>query len=230
MAFKVNTSEFGRALRDLNARTDRSAADNLQRYSRTILSNRQGTGLLEITPPAGNGATGLAAKRQGEAAIDRDLAAIFVPVRLKHERREQWPDVEGIHAGRFGSGSRAGKSLTRGRAQAYYVDVIKLRALRRLLFARVGYLASGWIAAAERLGVRIPSWIGRHGARRGSIRLQLTGPKKEVEISNTVPDRSPVAEVERRTQQAVNYATSRIQRDFDSDLVKNARGAGFRAA
>lgn len=228
--FKVDTTEFSRALRDLSARNDRSTAENLQRYARTTLSNSHGNGVIDITPPGGDGARGTAARRQGEAAIDRDLSAVFVPVKLKHQRKERWPDVEGIHDARFRSGSRFGKKLTRGRAQAYYVDTIKLRALRRLLFSRVGFLASGWLAAAQRLGVAVPNWIARHGTRRGTVQIQLSGPRKSIEITNHVPDNAPAAELDRRLQFAVDRATARIDRDFNETVQRDAQRAGFKAS
>ncbi len=227
--FKVDVNEFARAATRLSELNDRTQSENLERYARTTLSNRKGTGLLEITPPAGNGVSGVAARQQGEGAIDRDVAAVFIPVRLKGKRKERWPEVEAIHAERFAS-KHGGKPMTRGRAQAYYVDAQKLRDVRRLLYGRVGALASGLVAACNRLGVLVPSWIARHGSRRGSVRVQLAGPKKVIEIVNDVPGDSPVGEVERRTQQAVDYATSRMQREIEHLLARDAQRAGFRAA
>lgn len=226
--FAVDLTDFSRSLRHLSELNHRTSAENLRRYARTTLSNRQGSGLLEITPPGSAGVTGLAARRQGEGAIDRDLAAVFIPVRLKHKRRERWPDVAGIHDARFRSSSRSGGKLTRGQAQAYYVDVLKLRALRRTLFGRVGYMAAGWLPACTALGVRPPAWIARHGTGRGSYRQQLAGPRYEIEMVCHVAPRGPAGELERRVPDALRYATSRIEREIDYLYAKDAKKAGFK--
>lgn len=49
---------------------------------------------------------------------------------------------------------------------------------------RVGRLKGGYNAAAAKLGVKTPNWIAKHGTRRGSIRVDLTGPKMSITITN----------------------------------------------
>ncbi|HSV73463.1 MAG TPA: hypothetical protein VLH79_06865 [Chthonomonadales bacterium] len=196
----------------------------------TISNPRQGSGLLQITPPSGGGMFGTMGKRQGEAAIDRDLAAVFIPVQLKHQRRERWPNVAEIHSARFRSGSRFGKKLTRGRAQAYYVDVVKLRALRRQLFARVGKLAAGWVPAARALGAAVPAWIARHGTARGTISMRFSAPRYSIEMVCLAAANSPHEEMQfKNVPYAIRYATNNLTRQIAHRLGSDARTAGFAA-
>ena len=64
-------------------------------------------------------------------AIDR-LRARFVPVTLKHIRREQWPDVAGLYYGRVPMVTRRGVKVNR-----VWVDSNKLDALRTRIIARI---------------------------------------------------------------------------------------------
>ncbi|MEA3213561.1 MAG: hypothetical protein QOE70_6618 [Chthoniobacter sp.] len=52
--------------------------------------------------------------------------------------------------------------------QPYPVDTSALRALKRDLLKRVGELAAGWNAGAQKLGVKLPAWVARHGSKRSS--------------------------------------------------------------
>ncbi len=228
--FTVDTTDFARSVRALSARTNKSVEQVLLGSARSTLSNRSGTGMIQIMPPSSGKISAGDARRQGEAAIDRDLSAIFVPKKLLHKRRERWPDVAGIHDARFRSSSRFGKKITRGQTAPYYVDVIKLRALRRLLFARVGWMASSLINACQKLAVRVPAWIARHGSGRGNCEIQMRGPSKYVEISVNVANRAPVAEVERRFVYALARATERNDRNYSDAVQKAARESGFKTS
>lgn len=199
-------------------------------FARTTLSNRDKTGVIDITPPASPGVTGVQAKKQGERAIDRDLAHVFAGVRIQGKRRELHPDVAGIHARLF-AGKRPGTPLRsdRGRTR-YFVDASKLKALSKALKARVGKLASSWLVSANRLGVRAPAWISRHGAGPGSVKVNLRAPRYEIEMSINAGNNAPVAELERRVAYAVRYTEGRLERVIAGTIAANARSAGFRAA
>lgn len=64
-------------------------------------------------------------------AID-SLAARFVPVTLKHVRREQWPDVAGLYYGRVPWVTRKGVKVKR-----VWVDAAKLADLRQRIIRRL---------------------------------------------------------------------------------------------
>src|SRR6185436_20843020 len=61
---------------------------------------------------------------------------------------------------------RTGRINPRNLKQAYPVDASALRALKRDLLKRVGELAAGWNAGAQKLGVKLPAWVARHGSAR----------------------------------------------------------------
>lgn len=50
--------------------------------------------------------------------------------------------------------------------------------------ARVGLLASGFVAAAGRLNVKTPKWVHRHGSSVGSINVRSTPGTFQITISN----------------------------------------------
>lgn len=227
----LDTSAFGTAIRRLSAENGKTQSENLLRYAKTTLSSpRNGSGLLQITPPSSQGSFGVAGKKQGEAAIARDLAAVFRGVRLKHKgRAEQWPDVAGIHRRLFLSKRPGGKLRSDRGRQGYYVDATKLRDLALVLKSHVGKFASGWASAANRLGVAVPAWIARHGGRRGTVRVKLTAPKYEIEMTCNVPPNAPGAELERRVPYAIAYATERIEADIAMTAARAAGKSGFHA-
>ncbi len=228
--FTIDTSDFRGALRRLAQINQKSQAENLRSAARSVLSNPRGSGLLQITPPASAGSTGTDAKQAGEAAIKRDLASVFTGVRLKHKRAEAWPDVAGIHRRLF-LGKRPGAPLRSDRGRAgYYVDARKLATLFLALKANVGKLASGWLAAAQSLGVRAPAWISRHGSSRGDVRSQLTGSLLEIEMACRVPPNASAAELERRVAYALDYERKALERQTEFLVARDAQRAGFKTS
>jgi hypothetical protein len=53
--------------------------------------------------------------------------------------------------------------------------------------ARVGWLKGGWNTAANKLGLRVPGWIKKHGASPGYFRGITDQMKPEIEFGNQVP-------------------------------------------
>lgn len=225
--FYVDTTSFGGGLKDLSRLNNKSQAENLQGFARTMLTNRDHSGLIDITPPAGHGSFGHAAKMQGEHAIERDLSRVFIGVALKHERTEQHPDVEALHLAHL-IAKRPGSPMRPMKGVKYYVDATKLRALFRKLKGHVGRLASAWLVSAHRLGVRGPAWVERHGPGAGECNVQLQGPKKEIEMAIYAPDSAPVQELERRVLYAERYTAGRLFRAIEGAVLAAARKAGFR--
>lgn len=85
----------------------------------------------------------------------RSLSARFVPVTLKHVRREQWPDVAGLYYGRVPWVTRNGVKVKR-----VWVDAAKLADLRQRIIQRLARQIkdpSQWkiSVAAHRESVRV---------------------------------------------------------------------------
>ncbi len=168
--------------------------------------------IIAISPPASKRNTGTAAKKAGEASIDADLAGLFAGVVLKGTRtipllfgqadppvekkppyhvptKEVHPDVRAIYLRRKDKRSEWSGlwgRITRGQRAKFYVAREKLEALAKALKAKVGSLAAGYNAAAQRLGVPVPGWIARHGSRYGSVQVRQTSSSLVVIIANSI--------------------------------------------
>lgn len=215
LTVKIDDGSFSRALHDFAVTFKRDAKDVFKQQSKLIIRN-----VIDLTPPSGR-SKGTAAKKAGEKQVEKDLAALFVGVRLKGKRREQWPDVAAIHATRFSR--KSGKRLTRGQKAAYYVDQSKLKTLLTKLKAQVGKLASGWVAAFVRLGGSVPVWIARHGASRGTVELVLEGNNLHLKASNITQQGAPNSELLRRVNAAVKRQEDNMVRQVRDRLEKRAR-------
>ena len=178
--------------------------------TRTVFKGMVRDALL-YTPPGSQGATGKDAQRAGEAAISRDLNDMgFVPKNIKGHRtitmafgrpikpvtvptkeNPQFADPDGFHAARIAASQKVGRRgrVSRGGRQAFYVSKAKFNAMVKRLFAEIGLLASGWVPAAETLGVPVPAWIARHAAsgRGSNVEVLETGNKITMRVVNHVP-------------------------------------------
>lgn len=94
--------------------------------------------------------------------------------------------------------------------------------------AKVGLLASGWCAAAARLGLRLPAWITRHGTGRGGVRVSLSGWNLRITVANNVPFGDRVAGLERRMQSSLDNRAKRMLNTLKNQLTTAAQRAGFR--
>lgn len=223
----VELAAFQAAARRWSGLTRKSAEAVLRTSAKMTLSNpRQGSGLLQITPPSSKGKFGTAGRRQGERAVDRDLGVIFVPVRIKGVGAPP-PDPAPIHRRHFIAFKRPGRRMRRDRSQPYYVDQRQYNALRRVLLSRIGKLASGWVAAARQLNAAVPAWIARHGSSRGTIRMSFSMRNSFVEMTCFAPVHAPWEEMQRRVPYALRYATNNLERQIEYRLKRDAGAAGF---
>jgi len=185
---------------------------------------------IEITPPASKGKTGSKAKAQGQQAIQSDLAKIMVAVRKKRDldTRPGAASPEELHK-RFRD-PRTGRINRRALAHPYKVQSSELRALQAKLFARVGWLASGWNKAAEKLGISgrsWPEWIQRHSGSPGYCNITDAAGRFRVEIANTVPFIGNVKDLSRRIQAAVDYQANAMNREAVFLLKRAIKEAGW---
>jgi hypothetical protein len=99
---------------------------------------------------------------------------------------------------------------------------------RRKVQNEVGTLAAGWNAAAQKLGVRLPAWVRRHGASRGSITITITATSMRIRVVNAVPFGPNVRGLIGR----INWALNNRARQMDKQvrhfaLKEEARRAGL---
>jgi len=108
------------------------------------------------------------------------------------------------------------------------VDASALRALRRDLLKRVGELAAGWNAGAQKLGVKLPAWVARHGSKRSSAAVLNTFRVFRIILTNAVKYVTNVESYDRRIQSAINIQGKKMQRRAEFLLTRALRRAGWK--
>lgn len=95
-----------------------------------------------------------------------------------------------------------------------------LNAYLKDVYKRVGFLASGWKAAARKLGAAVPAWINRNNAPSSAT---ITENARGITIlaQNNIPWAS-ANRTEKRVQWAVNVQKQKLERQIDAHLVKQA--------
>ncbi len=215
---KFDMSRLQKAIKDLEPLVKKSRKELVEQAAKGFVKN-----VAEITPPASKGSTGTAAKKQGEAAIINDLARVMLPVRPR--RNEQVQDAQDIYK-RFRD-KRTGRINPRNLQKPYPVTTADYNVLKKALLLHVGWLAAGWNAAAQKLGVKLPAWITRHGTSQGIIFVTSDGRRFRIEISNAVKFVGNVKDLERRIQKAVDYQANAMERQADYLLRKAVQEAGL---
>ena len=180
--------------------------------------------VVAITPPAGKGQRGSAAKKAGEASIQHDLARVMIAARARQGVTLQ--DPRSIHQ-RFRD-LRTGRINPRNLQKPYPVDAGALRALRNALLKRVGELAAGWNAGAQKLGVKLPAWVTRHGPRRSAVSVADSIRQFRITLTNAVKYVTNVADYDRRIQAALNLQAGKMQRKAEFLLTRALKRAGWK--
>jgi hypothetical protein len=190
--FRLNpefTKRWQAAIHELAAVAKKESPENIHKLV-TLSARRFVKNVANITPPA----TGLAdssAKKRGEAAILVDLLKLAIPATVAgsaRAAREALTTAEELMAAheRARRGA-AGRVNPRNRKEKLFVSQSTFNRVLTALQARVGWLAAGLNAAAERLGFHLPAWIRRHGQRFGAIEVAATASSIRVRVVQNVP-------------------------------------------
>ena len=215
---KIDMRQIHRAIKNLDPVVKKSRKELVEQAAKGFVRT-----IATITPPGSQHATGMDAKKQGEAAIINDLAKIMKAVRSK--RNAQLQSAQEIHK-RFRD-ARTGRVNPRNLQKPYPVSSTEYNALKKTLLLRVGWLAAGWLPAAKKLNVKLPEWIKRHVTGAGLMSVTSDGRRFRIEISNTVKFVGNVKDLERRIGKAVTYQANAMQRQADYLLHKAVKKAGF---
>jgi hypothetical protein len=180
--------------------------------------------VVAITPPASKGKRGNAAKKAGEGAIIADLARVMVAATRRKgvtlgDPAEIHKRLRDPHTGRINP---------RNLKQPYPVDATALRAFKRELLKRVGELAAGWNAGAQKLGVKLPAWVARHGSRRSSAAVLNTFRVFRIILTNAVKYVTNVESYDRRIQSAIHIQGKKMLRRAEFLLTRALRQAGWK--
>lgn len=234
LTIRVNVASTIAKLDRLGPEARVATKDWMRKQGRLLISSSgKVPGLVQVTQPMNANAKGAKALAIGKRAIDRDLARVFAPVKIKGRRKitqvfgqqmkrpkfvqtkEMHPDVDAIHSARFKRKTDKGGKMTRGRAQAYYVDVKKLEATRKRLHARVGRLASAVVGAGERaLGPLngVPAFVRRHSSNLGAVALLEDNRGIRVRAANYATAAN--AELQRRFNRVAEYRFRAMEREL----------------
>ena len=93
---------------------------------------------------------------------------------------------------------------------------------------RVGELAAGWNAGAQKLGVKLPAWVARHDSKRSAAAVLNTFTRFRIVLTNAVKYVTNVESYARRIQSAINIQGKKMQRKTEFLLKRAVRQAGWR--
>jgi hypothetical protein len=227
----VDTANFQAAMKRFLRTSKRAARVVLKEQARGVLRK-----VVDWTPPGGKNAEGSAAKKRGEAAVERDILKLMRPVKTFGKDADalraagmfiETPSSESPAAIHKANRTKTG----RVRRKLSPKIAIKTSDLRRYIASKkkmVGFLASGWKSAAAKLGFSLPAWITRHsGSGGGQIKSSSTA--IEVTATNSVKN-APRLDMERRVQSAIDSQAAAMVRRIEHFAVKQAaKQSGFRA-
>ncbi len=227
----VDTTRFNEAMKRFMKTSQRAAGVVLKEQARGVLRR-----VVDWTPPGGKGAQGSAAKKRGEAAVERDILKLMRPVKSFGKDTDalraagmfiETPSTESPEAIHKANRSKTG----RVRRKLNPKIAIKAADLRRYIASKkkmVGFLASGWKAAATKLGISLPAWVTRHAGSGGGV-IKSTAASIEVTATNSVRN-APKLDMERRVQSAINSQADAMVRRLENFAVRQAaRQSGFRS-
>lgn len=91
------------------------------------------------------------------------------------------------------------------------IDASGLENIRKSLQSRVGYLLSGWNAAAERFKVPSPSWVSGKGGR-GTVTVSRSSSQLNILAGNQVAYAGGIEGMQRRINAAGEIVAKRMER------------------
>lgn len=239
LTFGLNTAEFSRQIGEIVRVTGKEAGEVVREEAGLFTKD-----VVKFTPPFGSAPSteSFGAQRKvGEAAVERDIKRVFTwldlskinseGVRKRLEELARAGDVDGIKDVLKGCRIPVNTVLlevnervhdfargSRGRVQKWKrIWVVRSRGIAayiRKKKADVGKSKAGWVAAAQKFGVKLPSWITRHGAGGGSVRDEskhATEPK--ITITNHHGSGGPETRiVERAMKNRVRNIKAKLER------------------
>ena len=112
--------------------------------------------------------------------------------------------------------------------RGFAVDVAALRALKRDLLKRVGELAAGWNAGAQKLGVKLPAWVACHGSKRSAVAVINTFTRFRIILTNAVKYVTNVESYDCRIQSAINIQGRKMQHRAEFLLKRVLQSTGWK--
>lgn len=227
--FKLDPSRFYRASRKLAGLARSKPVQDVMRSAAGQVIRT----VVDVTPPA-KGKADKSAQARGEAAIAADVAKLAIPVTVQGASRRQASTLVASVAEFMAVYEKArvnssGRVNPRNRKEKLFMDQRDYLKVLRDLMKLVGLLASGWAAAAEALGVRLPAWIRRHGTKHGVVKITVRPNGIRIFFGNDVNFVDNIPDLGRRLQWALDtVAKSIIEKQIPAAVARVARSAGFK--
>ncbi|MFK5920909.1 MAG: hypothetical protein QM496_01915 [Verrucomicrobiota bacterium] len=210
------TGEFNRSVERFMKYSKKSLEEVMKAQAKSIVKT-----LISVTPPGSEGVSGQAAKKQGEAAVERDIRRVLAPASAKFARKGV--DLKQVHQKRRNFRGRVNK-----RGVVHLVPKGEFTRYLRERKKKVGFLAGGFNTAAAKLGYKPPAWIWRHSSP-GAVKIRVSGRGINVLITNKVKFAGNVKGIERRMDFAMKTQSERMHSQVDYFLENAARKAGFKS-
>jgi hypothetical protein len=204
---KVDASDFRRSFARFAAESKRSKQQVLRQQAKLFVRD-----VVKVTPPNKNSKYN---KPGGEKTVRNDIAKILVSARKSHDAES----ARALHKRYRNRRGRIARSMGPSR---HRVPAAALKAELARSLANVGILASGWNAAAVKLGQVLPAWITRHGTRYGQCIVKVSATVMSITIVNAARFAGYVAGMQRRVQWAVNNRVRQMEKQMDDYATKRA--------
>ena len=211
---KIDDKAFVKALKAFAAGSRKSNEAVIKNQARLFVND-----VILITPPNQNYKQ---QRKLGEKAIAGDIKKIMRGARSG--TKSAIADPAKLHKKYRGRDGRV--SITLQYAEKF--RVVDLQAYIKSVVARVGILASGWIAAGKQLGCKVPDWAARHGTGGGRISMSFTLAQCKITITNAIRFVGEVKDLTRRVQAALDKRAGAMDRQLKNQQERAAKAAGFR--
>jgi hypothetical protein len=236
----VARADFERFFLQMNHLTGRPLQEEMHDQARLLMLDT-----MKVTPPfhqgAGQGVT--VAKKAGERSISANIDRLFIGKTLVGSRNithlfgrtdvpglpyvvptvEQHPDVAGIYAREKRRAQSTGGRKMRFNRTRLTVSRKKVLALKKAEQKKVGWLASGWAAAATRFGATVSAYVKRHGTRAGTVQVTFTRELLRIVGTNSVRYARGVSGLEKRIQFALKKRTDAMRAQIPRMIERQAR-------
>lgn len=186
--------------------------------------------VADITPPA-HGNADQAAKKAGENAIVADLLKIAVPLqgagsntKAVRSTLATAEDLLNLHVQQWAGGKIHGM----GKDGKLWMPQAAFNAAAKMLMDRIGWLAAGLNAAAEKLGRPLPLWIRRHGSKYGKISVRTTANRLAIRVVQDVPYADGIKGYQRKWDFALEREIRALHRQVEIRLRTRVRQVHLR--
>lgn len=216
VSLTYDSREFVRLL-EVTAMDSKKGMEHIARQQAKLIVTR----IVAITPPGGEGVGLRTAKARGRQAVRNDLERLFIPVRKGGAVEST--DLAGVH-----KQNRTRKGTVSRRARAVRVPAQSRQKYISQQQGKVGFLASGWRKAVQKLGGRLPAYARQSAPGDCEVRVSQRG--IFVRMRNAVRYAGDQWGLERRILRALREQENALGREVEKWLAKKAARAAGKAA